>query len=86
MAPPHKTRTPRPDEKPQRRGSWASFGFGAVFMLGLLVATGQTGGSSLRSMLHEQREAHNEYRVQCEASLERAVGALRRAETILEAR
>lgn len=78
----------REDEVNRRTGKARLAGafFGALGCLGFLIAFGQTGGSDLRQIINEQDQAHGEYRAACEASLERAVVALRRAEAILEAR
>lgn len=63
--------------------SWAAGAIGGAIAL---ILTGNTGGHQLREIIRQQEVNQVEYQQQCEASLVRAEGALKRAATILEAR
>lgn len=56
---------------------WSSC-VGATLAILFLMAIGETGGSTIRAMRAEDAAAYAEYRSQCEAVLNRAVGAMER--------
>lgn len=63
-----------------------SFIGGALFSVIALMMMGETGASSIKQMRQEDLEAYEEYRQQCEKTLNGALGALYHAESVVDGR
>lgn len=63
-----------------------SFIGGALAAVGALMMMGETGANSIKQMRQDDLEAYEEYRQQCEAALNGALGALYHAEGVVDGR
>lgn len=63
-----------------------SFIVGALAAVGALMMMGETGANSIRAMREDDYAAYEEYRQQCEATLDRALSSLYEAERIVAGR
>jgi len=60
--------------------------WGGLLVLGVMIACGETGGNYMRGELRRVEAEQAAYQTQCEASVNRALGAVALAEKALQGR